>query len=211
MEYIDKNSGIIHFIKGVLSLNIAIENLLSTSYRTGLSDDKVLIEPNRTDENFSVQMQEASVESMKTEIYKKFGVNVNTTDDHEECFIPNEVLYRMNSDPALREKVFTVLADHRDAKRTLAGYYPPVKKYTLTFDKNGDVVTYILEPDMEALEKDNSKSTKNRIFSDQLSWEAYDHNIMNDSLYSAFHNIEMQSAMLQTVLIKKRWPDRDSE
>lgn len=192
-------------------MNMVIENVPSTVFRTGISEDEVPIGSNRIGETFSVQLKEASVENIKSEIYKKFGVNVNTTDHHEECFIPNEVLYRMNSDTALREKVFSVLADHRDAKRALAGYDPPVKKYTLIFNKNGDVDTYILEPDMETLEKESVKSEKNRRFFDNLSWEASDNDMMNDDLYGSFQYIEMQSAMLQTAIIKKRWFDRNSE
>ena len=192
-------------------MNMVIENVPSTVFRTGISEDKAPIGLNRIGETFSVQLKEASVENIKTEIYKKFGVNVNTTDHHEECFIPNEVLYRLNSDTALREKVFSVLADHRDAKRALAGYDPPVKKYTLIFNKNGDVDTYILEPDMEMLEKDSAKSGKNRRLSDNLSWEASDYNMMNDDLYGSFQNIEIQSAMLQTAFIKNRRFNRNSE
>lgn len=192
-------------------MNMVIENVLSTVFRTGISEDKAPIGSNRIGETFSVQLKEASVENIKTEIYKKFGVNVNTTDHHEECLIPNEVLYRMNSDTALREKVFSVLSDHRDAKRALAGYDPPVKKYTLILNKNGDVDTYILEPDMEMLEKDSAKSGKNRRLSDNLSWEVSDNDMMNDDLYGLFQNIEIQSAMLQTAFIKKRRFNRNSE
>ena len=181
-------------------MNIVTENVPTTFFRTRISDNTVSIEQNGVYENFSVQLKEVAIENVKTEIYKKFGVNVNSTNSNEECLIPNDVLYRMNSDTGLREKVFAVLADHSNAKCTLAGYNPPVKKYTLIFDKNGDVVTYILEPDTETIEKEIVKTRKHKIIFDRLVWNTFDYNNINSSL---FQDIELQNLMSQTVLIKK--------
>lgn len=182
-------------------MNFEIENIPTILLRTSISDNTASIEQNRVDENFSIQLKAAAIENVKTEIYKKFGVNVNTTNNNEECLIPIDVLYRMNSDTRLKEKVFAVLADHRNAKCTLAGYEPSVRKYTLIFDRNGDVVTYILEPDMETIENDNVKTKKNKIIYDRFLWNTFDYNNTKNSL---LQDIKLHGLMMpQTALIKK--------
>ena len=53
-----------------------------------------------------------------------------------ECYIPSDVLYKMNTDTALRQKVYDMLADYSSDKfkLTMQTLNPPVKKCTLVFD-----------------------------------------------------------------------------
>ena len=56
----------------------------------------------------------------------------------------------MNTDSALKNKVYAMLADYSSSEfqTTMQTLNPPVKKCTLIFDENGDVVA-TLEPDVE--------------------------------------------------------------
>ncbi|RHQ43303.1 hypothetical protein DWY37_05730 [Roseburia sp. AF25-13LB] len=78
-----------------------------------------------------------------------------------ECYIPSDVLYKMNTDTALRQKVYDMLADYSSDKfkLTMRTLNPPVKKCTLVFDDNGEIVA-TLEPDVGG-EKAISERSKN--------------------------------------------------
>ena len=56
----------------------------------------------------------------------------------------------MNTDSALKNKGYAMLADESSSElqMTMQTLNPPVKKWTLIFDENGDVVA-TLEPDVE--------------------------------------------------------------
>ena len=68
---------------------------------------------------------------------------------------------RMNTDTVLRQKVYDMLADYSSDKfkLTMQTLNPPVKKCTLVFDDNGEVVA-TLEPDVGG-EKAASERSKN--------------------------------------------------
>ena len=67
----------------------------------------------------------------------------------------------MNTDTVLRQKVYDMLADYSSDKfkLTMQTLNPPVKKCTLVFDDNGEVVV-TLEPDVGG-EKAASERSKN--------------------------------------------------
>lgn len=67
----------------------------------------------------------------------------------------------MNTDTVLRQKVYDMLADYSSDKfkLTMQTLNPPVKKCTLVFDDNGEVVA-TLEPDVGG-EKAASERSKN--------------------------------------------------
>lgn len=160
-----------------------------------------------TGKDFRNQLRSFVVGNSKAEIYEKFGVRVNVPGDAEECWIPEDVLYRMNDDAALREKVYAMLADYASPKfqRTKAALYPPVKKCTLVFDEKGNVVT-TLEPDMEKLEEeaDSSHKKKGRL-TGWLASEMYGLGIMNSvEVYNPFQSMDLQRALLTSALIRPK-------
>lgn len=53
---------------------------------------------------FSDQLGTTEVNNIVKEIYNKFGINVGVSNSRFECFIPGDVLYRMNTDSALKIK-----------------------------------------------------------------------------------------------------------
>lgn len=187
-------------------MNIESVDILSALYSGMVSHTDAAAEQIVADNNFSSQIKEMAAANIKTDIFKKFGVKVNAPDDSETCLIPEDLLYRMNSDAALKEKVYSVLADHKNAKAALASFYPPVKHYTLVFDKKGDVVTYVLEPDMERLEKDMGKSgrVKNYLF-DGSFINPYDYlELVSGSSCNPYQGVEAQQAFLAAALLKKQ-------
>ena len=186
-------------------MNIESVDILSALY-SGMVSHTDAAEQIVADNNFSSQIKEQAAANIKTDIFEKFGVKVNAPDDSETCLIPEDLLYRMNSDAALKEKVYSVLADHKNAKAALASFYPPVKRYTLVFDKKGDVVTYVLEPDMERLEKDMGKSgrVKNDLFNGSLI-NPYDYlELVSGSSCNPYQGVEAQLAFLAAALLKKQ-------
>ena len=96
-----------------------------------------------------------------TNIYNKFHIDVGAANGYFECYIPSDVLYRMNTDTVLRQKVYDMLADYSSDKfkLTMQTLNPPVKKCTLVFDDNGEGVA-TLEPDVGG-EKAASERSKN--------------------------------------------------
>jgi hypothetical protein len=122
-----------------------------------LSNAKVVESEDRTDSDFSNQFKKNVINNVKSDIYEKFGINVGVADNSFECFISGDVLYRMNTDEELKEKIYAMLEDYTSPhfQMTKISLNPPVKKCTLVFDENGDVVA-TLYPDVEK-EKGNRK------------------------------------------------------
>ncbi len=177
-------------------MDIGTMGVISPTFNNGINSDKTMAESVGANDNFNLLLEETAIENVKTDIYNKFNIKVNMPDGREDCTIPRSVLYKMNSDAALREKIYAVLADYKNTKSTLAGYYPPVKKYTLAFDEKGNVLAYILEPDMEKLEEDFGKSDKKKGIFDRMRLETYDYNeIINQLLNGSYQNFETQQAM----------------
>ena len=185
-------------------MDVGAIDILSILYNNVINCDKTAAELKRTDNIFNDFLKEAAIEDVKTYIYNKFNIKVNVSDSKDECTIPCEVLYRMNSDTVLREKVYTVLADYKNTKSTLAGFYPPVKKYTLAFDGQGNVLSYILEPDMERLEEDYGKSSEKNYRFNRVSLETCNYNeIINHLLYGSYQGCETQCSMMAADFLKK--------
>lgn len=174
-------------------MDIGTMGVISPTFNNGINSDKTMAESVGANDNFNLLLEETAIENVKTDIYNKFNIKVNVPDGREDCTIPRSVLYKMNSDAALREKIYAVLADYKNTKSMLAGYYPPVKKYTLAFDEKGNVLAYILEPDMEKLEEDFGKSGKKKGIFDRMRLETYDYNeIINQLLNGSYQNFETQ-------------------
>ena len=91
---------------------------------------------------FSDQLGTTEVNNIVKEIYNKFGINVGVSNSRFECFIPGDVFHRMNTDSALKNKVYAMLADYSEAIENFIprNYYNLEADYgqfraTLTQDK----------------------------------------------------------------------------
>ena len=142
---------------------------------------------------FSDQLGTTEVNNIVNEIYDKFGINVGVSNSRFECFIPGDVLYRMNTDSALKNKVYAMLADYSSSEfqTTMQTLNPPVKKCTLIFDENGDVV-----------EKESVGSSKEKSVSAILENNSYN-GIISDVSYDVTPNFELQSVLLAPTLKRK--------
>ena len=99
------------------------------------------------EKDFYGTLREQQINCVKEDIYNKFHIDVGAANGYFECYIPSDVLYRMNTDTVLRQKVYDMLADYSS------------DKFTLVFDDNGEVVA-TLEPDVGG-EKAASERSKN--------------------------------------------------
>ena len=104
-------------------MDIGTVGVIMSIFNNGINNDKAMAEPVRANDNFNLLLEETAIENVKTDIYNKFNIKVNMPDGREDCTIPRSVLYKMNSDAALREKIYEVLADYKNTKSTLASYY----------------------------------------------------------------------------------------
>ena len=113
------------------------------------------------EKGFGRTLREQQINCVKEDIYNKFHIDVGAANGYFECYISSDVLYRMNTDTALKQKVYDMLADYSSDKfkLTMQTLNPPVKKCTLVFDDNGEVVA-TLEPDLGG-EKAVSEKSKN--------------------------------------------------
>ena len=113
------------------------------------------------EKGFGRTLREQQINCVKEDIYNKFHIDVGAANGYFECYISSDVLYRMNTDTALKQKVYDILADYSSDKfkLTMQTLNPPVKKCTLVFDDNGEVVA-TLEPDLGG-EKAVSEKSKN--------------------------------------------------
>ena len=146
---------------------------------------------------FSDQLGTTEVNNIVKEIYNKFGINVGVSNSR---FIPGDVFHRMNTDSALKNKVYAMLADYSSSEfqTTMQTLNPPVKKCTLIFDENGDVVA-TLEPDVE---KESVGSSKEKSVSAILENNSYN-GIISDVSYDVTPNFELQSVLLAPTLKRK--------
>lgn len=92
------------------------------------------------EKDFYGTLREQQINCVKEDIYNKFHIDVGAANGYFECYIPSDVLYKMNTDTALRQKVYDMLADYSSDKfkLTMQTLNPPVKKCTLVFDGNGE-------------------------------------------------------------------------
>ena len=113
------------------------------------------------EKGFGRTLREQQINCVKEDIYNKFHIDVGAANGYFECYISSDVLYRMNTDTALKQKVYDMLADYSSDKfkLTMQTLNPPVKKCTLVFDDNGEVVA-TLEPHLGG-EKAVSEKSKN--------------------------------------------------
>lgn len=64
------------------------------------------------EKDFYGTLREQQINCVKEDIYNKFHIDVGAANGYFECYIPSDVLYRMNTDTALRQKVYDMLADY---------------------------------------------------------------------------------------------------
>ncbi|MBO5281628.1 MAG: hypothetical protein J6B43_00650 [Lachnospiraceae bacterium] len=88
----------------------------------------------QTGSSFGNVLQSQLVNRMKQEIYKQFKIAVGGYSDTFNCYIPSNVLCRMNTDGALKEKVFSMLE-----KYSGEGWKEAAEKCTLIFDEEGEM------------------------------------------------------------------------
>lgn len=185
-------------------MDMGTTGILSPLFNNVVNGDNTMTELATADNHFNDFYKETAIENVKTDIYNKFNVKVNVSDSKTECTIPRDVLYKMNSDTVLREKIYTVLADYKKTQSMLVGFYPPVKKYTLAFDEQGNVLAYILEPDMEKLEADYGKSKNRNGIINRSSLDTYGYNeIINNLLNGSYQGFETQQAMLAVQFLQR--------
>lgn len=96
---------------------------------------------------FGEVVQENQMDALKREICDRFGIEVGQSDNSFECYIPDDVMERMNRDEVMKKKVYAALENYTGGRtgklfRTLN---PPIKKCILAFDKNANV-TATLKP-----------------------------------------------------------------
>lgn len=98
--------------------------------------------PYQTGMSFYGVLQNQQVDQMKQEIYNRFGIQVGECSNIFGCYIPSNVLYRMNTDVALKEKVFDMLEKYsgEEFKNSIMVGEPSVRKCTLQFDEEGDMI-----------------------------------------------------------------------
>ena len=183
---------------------IESENTLSVISKIITNNTYSVEEQEKIVGSFSGTIKENEVNYIKVDIYDKFGVNINKSNSSFECYIPGDVLYKMNKDTALRKKIYDMLADYTSTKfqRARKALNPPVKKCTLVFDKNGDVVA-TLEPDLDAGGGDiKSSSSKADIL--HLLGEYELGTIVLETPQNVYQGLEVQALMLSAGLIKKR-------
>ena len=62
------------------------------------------------EKDFYGTLREQQINCVKEDIYNKFHIDVGAANGYFECYIPSDVLYRMNTDTVLRQKVYDMLA-----------------------------------------------------------------------------------------------------
>lgn len=112
-------------IMGALNQVSAISNIDSYG-RTG--------NIKQTGRSFGNILQNQLVNRMKQEIYNRFQITLGGYSDTFSCYIPSNVLSRMNTDEALKEKVFHMLEKYSGEE-----FKESVEKCTLIFDEEGDM------------------------------------------------------------------------
>lgn len=137
-------------IDGGVTMNMAIENI--SRIANPITSSTV---QNAKNVAFAEELRESSVNAIIQEIHDKFGINVGESGHRIECYIPSEVLYQMTINDSLKKDVFTVLDDYTclEFKRLMDEIDPPMKKVTLIFDKDANVVANC-EADMKKLEEE---------------------------------------------------------
>lgn len=179
-------------------MDMQIENiLLSVVSGTQLNNVESI---KKTSEKFSDSLRKNEIDNIKSDIRDKYGINVGDGNNSFECFIPGDVLYRMNSDVDLRKKVYAMLDDYTSTefRMKLKTLSPPVKKCMLVFDENGDVVA-TMEPDVEKDSKNVGISKE----ADSIMKKSNNNEIVLENTYDSYQNLEMNAAVLTTAIRKK--------
>lgn len=140
-------------VNNMLGIINPLTTISNTSTYGGINN------PYQTGMSFYGVLQNQQVDRMKQEIYNCFGIEVGDYSDTFGCYIPSNVLYRMNTDAALKEKVFGILEKYsgEEFKNSIMGQQPSIKKCTLHFDEAGDM-TATLETGTEKRNKTNQST-----------------------------------------------------
>lgn len=56
------------------------------------------------EKDFYGTLREQQINCVKEDIYNKFHIDVGAANGYFECYIPSDVLYKMNTDTALRQE-----------------------------------------------------------------------------------------------------------
>lgn len=162
----------------------------------------------QTGKSFSNILQNQMVNRMKQEIYNRFQIAVGGYSDTFSCYIPSDVLSRMNTDEALKEKVFHTLEKYsgEEFKESFMGTEPSVKKCTLVFDEEGDMIATLetaVEKQTQTLQ--NAYLLYQRFLMQQMPLMSYQTNLYSgyNSLYG--YNGINNFSMLQNPLLSSIW------
>lgn len=141
----------------------------------------------QTGKSFGNIIQNQLVNRMKQEIYSQFQIDVGRYSDTFSCYIPSNVLCRMNTDKALKEKVFNMLEKYsgEEFKESVMGKELSVKKCTLIFDEEGDMTATL---DTAAEKKNQTARNAYLLYQKYLIQQAA---LMPSqmNLYSAYSNL----------------------
>ncbi len=151
---------------------------------------------------FAEELQESSINTIIKEIHDKFGIDVGKSGQRIECYIPGEVLYQMSTNGTLKKEVYTVLEDYTcpEFKVQMDILNPPMKKLTLIFDKDANVVAYG-EPDMKKLEEEYEQIKRKKQALSVLgpvSKKSYD--LIVNYTENSIPNIELQSIVASSII-----------
>ena len=141
----------------------------------------------QTDMPFYNLLQSQQVNGMKQEIYNQFGIEVGDYSDNFGCYIPSEVLYRMNLDTDLKEKVFGAIEKYsgEEFRKSITGQGPAVSKCTLVFDENGDMTATL---ETGKAKRNAGKQNTNLLYQNFLMQQAARMSYQTN-LYSGYRNL----------------------
>ncbi len=147
-----------------------ILNPLSTASTAGTYNKSRNISKTR-DMSFGSTLQNQRVKQMKQEIYDKFQIEVGNSSGKISCYIPSTVLAQMNTNQALKTKVFQSLEKitGEEFQKTIMGQEPEIKKCTMIFDEKGEMTATL----------ENGTQTQGRF--DQSAWLLYQKSLMQQA------------------------------
>lgn len=147
-----------------------ISNSLSTGNTAGTYNKSGNISKTRN-MSFGSTLQNQRVNQMKQEIYDKFQIEVGNSSGRISCYIPSTVLAQMNTNQALKTKVFQSLEKitGEEFQKTIMGQESEIKKCTMIFDEKGEMTATL----------ENGTQTQGRL--GQSAWLLYQKSLMQQA------------------------------
>lgn len=135
--------------------------------------------------SFGSALQNQLANRMKKEIYDQFQISVGSYSNHYSCYIPSDVLCRMNADKALKEKVFNMLEKYsgEEFKESMMGQ-GAAKKCTLTFDEEGEVTVTLKTGEKQSLSDESARLLYQKYFMQQAALLSY-----RTNMFGGYYNL----------------------